>query len=82
MKAKIKLGDQFFVFTNWGICQGRVVDITPENQYRLNIDIDVNNKDKEHDFYYCEHQLFNSFTDAIDEALNYTMLEPRKFMKQ
>jgi hypothetical protein len=65
-KKQIELGNEFYVFTNWGICKGRVVDITSDGQYRLNIDINDDNLNKEHDFYYCENQLYYYYMDALD----------------
>ena len=83
MKTKrVELGDVFYVFTNWGICKGRIVKIIDEmvecgtdidgkemitgmNQYKLNIDIDENNKDKKYGFFYLRHQLFDRMIDAL-----------------
>ena len=64
-KKQIELGDEFYVFTNWGICKGHIVDIK-NGQYKLNIDINDENKNKEHDFYYCENQLYQTLIDAMD----------------
>jgi hypothetical protein len=64
-KKQIELGNEFYVFTNWGICHGRVVEITNDKLYRLDLTIDADNRDKNNGFYYCEDQLFARFEDAI-----------------
>jgi hypothetical protein len=73
-KKQIELGNEFYVFTNWGICNGIVVEITKEDQYRLNIDIDADNLDKEHNFYYCADELFSTFEDAINAQVRGKLL--------
>ncbi|MCK9281536.1 MAG: hypothetical protein M0P71_13000 [Melioribacteraceae bacterium] len=78
MKTNIKLGDVFYVFTNWGICKGRISEITKSSQYRLKIDIDPENMDKDHGFYYCEDELHNSFTDAINYEVQMQMQSQMK----
>ena len=94
MKTKrVELGDVFYVFTNWGICKGRVIKIIDEfveitnnsngkemitgiSMYKLNIDIDDDNKDKKYGFFYGRHQLFDRMTDALDhEAKRWGMKE-------
>jgi hypothetical protein len=79
---RIELGDVFYVFTNWGICRGRIVKIidemveigkdvdgkemiTGQSQFKLNIDIDDENKDKKYGFFYVRHQLFYRLIDAL-----------------
>ena len=97
-ERKIELGDAFFVFTNWGLCKGRVVKIenylvsnekgyvydivdgsevpTDEDgeeikdfevcQYKLNIDIDEDNKNIRYGFWYSPQQLFDTTFEAIE----------------
>jgi len=80
MKTKrVELGDIFYVFTNWGLCKGRVVKVIDEiveepgtvpttglSLYKLNIDVDDYNKNKKYGFLFKRHQLFNSVLEALD----------------
>lgn len=65
---RVELGDVFYVFTNWGICKGKIIGKVENEfgkQYKLNIDIDADNLDKKYGFFFCENQLFYSPMDAI-----------------
>jgi hypothetical protein len=60
MKATIN--DKVYVFTAWGLCKGRIVKertdkFTGVPQYKVNIDIDRDNKDKDYNFWYTTGQL-------------------------
>jgi hypothetical protein len=73
MKERIELGDVFYVFTNWGICKGVIRKIIVNEygtQYKLNIDIDEDNKDKKYGFFYTENQLYKDAWVAVEDMLN------------
>lgn len=56
-KKKFVIGDMAYVCTSWGINKGIVVKIRTDkytglDQYKLDIDIDKNNKNIEYGFWY------------------------------
>jgi len=106
---KIELGDVFYVFSNWGLVEGKVIKIekylvgkdgyeydittgeeevpTDEDgneidefeiyQYKLNINIDEDNKNIKYGFFYSEDQLYNSPEEAINDSIKTWKLEDR-----
>ena len=65
----IKESDFFYVFTNWGICKGHVVEIK-DDLYKLKVCVDVEGESIDHDFWYSHPKLFKTFEDAIASEVN------------
>jgi len=66
------IGKKFYVYTNWGLCKGTVVKEKKDEkyntgltQYKLRIDIDRNNTNKDYGFWFCEGQLHKYYFTAI-----------------
>lgn len=63
-----------YVFTNWGLCKGVIVSERIDRntglpQYKLNIDIDKDNKNKVCNFWYTKNQLHKFYFVAIVKEL-------------
>lgn len=75
VRMKKNLGDKAYVFTSWGLVKGTVVkDRIDKNngipQYKVNIDIDVNNKNKDYNFWYTVTQMHKTrFSAMVSELL-------------
>jgi hypothetical protein len=66
----IVLNDRAYVFTSWGLVKGRIVKqridkYTGVPQYKVNIDIDRQNTNKEYNFWYVKEQLHRYYFIAI-----------------
>lgn len=67
--------DSVVVFTSWGLVRGiivkeRIDKNTGIPQYKVNIDIDKNNKNIDYGFWYTSDQMFkNRFTAIVNETL-------------
>lgn len=79
VRMKKNLGDRAYVFTSWGLVKGTIVkDRIDKNngipQYKVNIDIDKNNKNKDYNFWYTSDQMNKTKLSAIVSEL----LRPRR----
>ena len=72
---KVIINDKVYVFTAWGLVKGRIVKertdkFTGVPQYKVDIDIDKNNKGKDYNFWYTTEQLNKFyFTAGIVELV-------------
>lgn len=71
-KYEKMIGKKFYVFTNWGLSKGTVVKEKKDEkyntgltQYKLRIDIDRNNRNKDYGFWFCDNQLHKFYFFAI-----------------
>lgn len=74
VRMKKNLGDRAYVFTSWGLVKGTIVkDRIDKNsgipQYKVNIDIDTNNKNKDYNFWYTSNQMSKTRLSAIVSEL-------------
>lgn len=61
---------KFYVFTNWGLCKGRVIGERLDKktglvQYKVNVDVNRKNKDKSYGFWFFRKQLNKYYFTAI-----------------
>lgn len=75
VRKKKNIGDKSYVFTNWGLVKGTVVkDRVDRNsgipQYKVDINIDVNNKNVSYNFWYTSDQMSKTkFTAIVKELI-------------
>lgn len=67
---KTEIGSKVYVFTSHGLVKGKIVKeridkFTGIPQYKVNIDIDRYNKDKEYNFWYVNKALNKFYFTAI-----------------
>ena len=67
---KTEIGTKVYVFTNYGLVKGKIVKeridkYTETPQYKVSIDIDRYNKDKDYNFWYSNKQLNKFYSTAI-----------------
>jgi len=68
------IGKKCFVFTNWGLCKAvvvkeRVDNGTGETQYKVRIDIDRNNRNRDYGFWFCKDQLHKYYFPPLNGQL-------------
>lgn len=73
-EIKIMIGRKFYVFTNWGLVSAvvvkeRVDNKTGLNQYKVKIDIDKDNTNKDYGFWFNSNQLHESKVKALFKEL-------------
>lgn len=61
---------KIYVFTSWGLCKARIVKEridknTGVPQYKVNIDINRENKNKDYGFWYTENEFHKFYVTAL-----------------